>query len=252
MLETSLKIMKSSQPFFCYQIYDYLQRKDEVKVHTVPDVPNTFIFQRGENLTFYGHKATVENLFKQIKPDLDEGTRYEIHFQNHHITSIKSLFDDFDFIDDTVNYSDGFNRLQAMVLEKTNFMPKRQVKSGKRISAELLKHFDPDLVEYAESGVVYGIIEDTDLISVCPVPYIYKDENYSFAILHNIYTNEKHRQKGYATGSVRAALNFLFTRKIIKSVYTHVDEENPGAHMLEKIGFEATGDLWLGARCFLK
>ncbi len=252
MLETSLNIIKSSPAFFCYQLYDYLQRKDEITVHMIPEVPNTFIFQREHYLTFYGHKATIETLFKKIAPDLDPSTRYEIYFQNHHITSIRSLLDDFDYIDDTVQYPDNFNSLHSMVLEKTNFMPKRQVKSGKRISPDLLKHFDPELVEYAESGVVYGIIEDTELISVCPVPYIYKDNNYSFAILHGIYTNEQYRHKGYATGSVRAALNFLFTRKIIKSVYTLVDEENPGVQMLEKIGFEATGDQWLGARCFLK
>ena len=247
-----LSIFNSNPSLFCYQLYDYLAQADHVKIHSLPDAPNTFIFQYKHYLTFYGHKATLETLFKKISADLDASIRYEILFQNHHITSIKALFDDFDFIDDTVNYSDGFNRLQSMMLEKTNFMPKRSLKSGKRISADLLSHFDPDLIDYANSGVVYGIIEDTDLISVCPVPFIYKDDSYSFAIIHGVYTNEKFRHKGYATGSVRAALNFLFTRKIIKSIYLLVDEENPAVSMFEKIGFEADGNQWLGARCFLR
>ena len=252
MVEEFIKIFNSMPALFCYQLYDTLQRKDEIQIHSSPEAPNTFIFQREHYLTFYGHKATLESLFKTISDTLDPATRYEIYFQNHHITSIKGLFGDFDYIDETVSYPDNFNRMQSMVLEKTNFVPKRHLKSGKRISTDLLKHFDPDLVDYANSGVVYGIIEDTDLISVCPAPYICKNDMYSFAILHGIYTNERFRHKGYATGSVRAALNFLFTRKIIKSVYTLVDEENFGVQMLEKIGFEATGDQWLGARCFLK
>ena len=247
-----LRIFNSAQPLFCYQLYNYLDRQDQVKVHTLPDVPNTFIFEFKHYLTFYGHKATLETLFKKISGDLDPSTRYEILFQNHHITSIKSFFDDFDYTDDTVTYPDNFNRMQPMVLEKTNFVPKRHLKVGKKLPPELLTHFDQDLVQYAETGVVYGIIEDAELISVCPVPFMHKDDNYSFAILHDIRTNEKFRRKGYATGSVRAALNFLFTRKIIKSVYVVIDEQNPGGKMLEKIGFEATGDQWLGARCFLK
>ena len=252
MNDEPIKIFHSAPALFCYQIYSYLQHPDQIKIHTLQEAPNTFIFQRENYLTFYGHKGTIETLFKKIAPDLDPATRYEIYFQNHHITSIQTLFNDFDYIDDSVTYADNFNRLQSMILEKTNFIPKRHLKSGKRIPADLLKHFDPDLVDYANSGVVYGIIEDAELISVCPVPYIFKDDTYSFAILHGIYTNEKFRRKGYATGSVRAALNFLFTRKIIKSVYVLVDEENPGVQMMEKIGFEATGDQWLGARCFLK
>ena len=245
-----LRILNSSPSFFSYQLFDYLAHPEQVTIHSSPEAPNTFILEYKHYLTFYGHKATLETLLKQI--ELDESTRYQIFIQNHHIASIKSFFDDFDFIDDTVNYSDGFNRLQSMTLEKTNFLPKRALKSGKKITADLLKHFDPDLVDYATSGVVYGIIEDTDLISVCPAPFIYKDANYSFAILHGIYTNEKYRRKGYATGSIRAALNFLFTRKIIKSVYILVDEENPAVSMFEKIGFEADGNQWLGARCFVK
>lgn len=251
-MDQILSIFNANQSFFCYQLYDYLAQSDQIKIHSIPEAPNTFIFQYKHYLTFYGHKATLESLFKKIHSDLDPSTRYEIYFQNHHITSIKGFFDDFDFIDEAVDYSDGFNRLQPMILEKTNFMPKRALKSGKRISGELLTHFDPDLVDFANSGVVYGIIEDTDLISVCPVPIIYKDDFYSFAIIQGVYTNERFRHKGYATGSVRAALNFLFTRKIIKSVYLLVDEENPAVAMFEKIGFEADGNQWLGARCFLK
>ena len=251
-LETFNKIFHSQQSLFCYQLYNYLEKQDQVKIHSLPDTPNTFIYEYKHYLTFYGHKGTIETLFKKIAPTLDPSTRYEINFQNHHITSINSFFSDFDYIDDSVTYSDNFNRLQSMSLEKTNFIPKRHLKSGRRIPEELLKHFDAELAEYSQSGVVYGIIEDAELISVCPVPYIYKDDNYSFAILHNVYTNEKFRRKGYATGSVRAALNFLFTRKIIKSVYVVADEENPGVKMLEKIGFEPSGDQWLGARCFLK
>lgn len=250
--ESIIKILNSSQPLFCYQLYNYLQKQDQVKIHALPDTPNTFIYEYKHYLTFYGHKGTIETLFKKVAPSLDPSTRYEINFQNHHITSIKTFFDDFDYIDDSVTYADNYNRLQSMSLDKTNFIPKRHLKSGRRLPEELLKHFNQELVDYATSGVVYGIIEDAELISVCPVPFIHKDDNYSFAILHGIYTDEKFRRKGYATGSVRAALNFLFTRKIIKSVYVVVDEENPGVKMLEKIGFEPTGDQWLGARCFLK
>jgi GNAT superfamily N-acetyltransferase len=252
MTKELLRIFHSSPSLFSYQLFNFLQRRDQVQIHTLPDNPNTFIFQYKHYLTFYGHKGTIEVLLKNISSSLDESTRYEILFQNHHITSIQAFFGDFDYIDDSVTYSDSFNRLQSMTLEKANFVPRRHLKSGKRIPAELLDHFDPDLVEYANTGVIYGIIEDAELISVCPVPFIHKDDTYSFAILHGIYTNERFRRKGYATGSVRAALNFLFTRKIIKSVYLLVDEENPGKKMFEKIGFESNENQWLGARCFKK
>ena len=78
-----------------------------------------------------------------------------------------------------------------VILSKPNFTPKRHLKAGKRIRPDLLDHFDPELKEFAEHGIVYGIIEDAELISVCPVPFIYQEADLSFAIIHNIYTNEK-------------------------------------------------------------
>lgn len=249
-----LKIFNSFQGFFCYQLFYFLTDKENVKVFTNPDQPNTFILKYQDMITTYGHKGTVEQLLNTIikENELEEGTRYRLLFQNHHLKSIQLVFDDFDFIEDSVSYNDGINRLQIMMLDKNRFIPKRQLKSGKRIKAELLESFDPTLAEYAKTGVVYGIIEDTNLISAAPVPFIYKDPEYSFAILHNVFTKEEKRNKGYATGSIRAALNFLFTRKVIKQVYMAIDEQNIGFSMLEKIGFESTGGEWLATFCFLK
>lgn len=252
MNENVLRIINANQAMFCYQLYYHLNSKDKIKIHSIQEQPNTFIFQYENLLTTYGHKATVEKLLSKLSKEIDGGTRYQVLFQHHHLKSISAVFQDFDFIEESVNHKDGINRLQVMQLEKSQFLPKRQLKSGKRIKAELLEHFDPDLAEYAKTGVVYGIIEDTELISVCPVPFIHKDFNYSFAILHEIYTKEVKRKKGYATGSVRAALNFLFTRKAIKNVYIAIDEDNVGVNMLEKIGFERTGGEWLGSYAFLK
>lgn len=250
--QSILSIIKSNQGLFCYQFYFFLTDKEKVKIHSNPDHPNTFIWHYKDMLAFYGHKATLEQLLKEYREKLDDSTRYLILFQNHQISSIQQNFSDFDFIEDSVPHNDGINRLQIMAMNKADFLPKRQLKSGKRIKAEIAEQFDPDLAEYAKTGVVYGIIENAKLMSVCPVPYIYKGFNYSFAILHNIYTHEAKRKKGYATGSVRSALNYLFTRKIIKNVYVLIDEQNVGKKMLEKIGFESTGGEWLGTYCFLK
>ena len=247
-----LRIIKSSQGIFCYQLYYYLTDKDKTKIHSNPDQPNTFILHYNDIMTLYGHKGTIEKLLKEYSKNLDHSKRFLLLFQNHHISIVQKYFDNFDFIEEAVPYDDGINRFQVLMLDKSNFVPKRQLKSGKRIKSELLEHFDPDLAEFARTGVVYGIIHDTELISVCPVPFIYKDLNHSFAILHNIYTKEDKRKKGYATGSIRSALNFLFTRKIIKKVYILIDEQNVGMKMLEKIGFEQVGGEWLGSNCFLK
>lgn len=254
-----LKILSNTPELFSFQLYYYLNHKDTISIYTTPEAPNTFIlmfkdilFEDKCYITAYGHKATIEALLKSLVLNLDHSTRYELLFQHHHLATIKYFFDDFDFIDESATHSDNINRLQAMSIEKANFVPKRHLRTGKKLTPELLEHFDPDLLLYANSGVVYGIIEDAELISVAPVPFIYKSNDYSFAIIHNFFTNEKYKRKGYATGAIRAALNFLFTRKIIKSVYLLVDEQNPAVKMLEKIGFETSSSQWLGARAFLK
>lgn len=236
---------------FCYQRYRYFTNPSEVTIHRHPDQPNTFVYQYDSFLTTYGHKGTVELILADLTKNLDPATRYEVTFQNHHLPSIQKYFGDFDLIDEAGDEREGINQLLTMQLDKASFTPRRQLKTGKRIEGEMLGHFDPDLEEYAQTGVVYGIIEDAELISAAPVPFIRKEGKDSFAILHGVYTNERYRQKGYATGSVRAALNFLFTRKIIRSVFVWVDEENPGVEMYRKIGFESAG-MWLGTNCFLR
>lgn len=251
-----LSIANQNSAQFAYQLYHVLNQSENVEIFQSPDNQNTFIYKYKNYLTTYGHKGTVEKLLSQLigKNIIDKGTRWEITFQNHHRTIINSLFDDFDFIEEFGGGNDAIsNNLQTMELQKSNFTPRRQLKAGKKIRADLLDHFDQDLKNIVErGGYVYGVLEDTELKSVCPVPYIYKDSSISFAVLHGIKTNEKYRKKGYATGSVRAALNFLFTRKTIKSIFLWVDEDNfPAVHMFEKIGFESVGN-WIGTRCFLK
>ncbi|MHA2363407.1 MAG: GNAT family N-acetyltransferase [Candidatus Hodarchaeales archaeon] len=246
-----LSVANQNQAQFAFQLYRVLTHPEKVKIYQIEEQPNTFVYIYKHYLTTYGHKGTIEDILNKLTKTelLETNTRYEITFQHHHLPSIRKFFGDFDIIEE-LGGSGEFNHLIAIELNKTNFTPKRLLKSGKRIKSDLLDHFDPELKELVENGYVYGIIQDTELISVCPIPFIYKNELYSFAILHQIFTAEAHRQKGFATGSTRSALNFIFTRQIIKAAYAWVDEDNPAVHMFEKMGFEQAGH-WIGTRCFL-
>lgn len=255
-LQNFLSITSKNQAQFAFQFYRVLTQPERLKIYQIPNQSGTFLICYKNFLTFYGHKGTISELLYNVynQGKLDRTTRWEILFQNHHRTVISNYFDDFDIIEEAGGEG-SYNNLVAMSLNKSNFTPKRQLKTGKRIRSDLLDHFeefDPNLKDIADKGgYIYGILEDTELKSIASIPFVYKKDNISFAILHNVYTKEKYRNKGYGTGSVRSALNFLFTRKAIKSVYLWVDEANPAIHIFKKIGFEHAGN-WIGTRCFLK
>ena len=121
---------------------------------------------------------------------------------------------------------------------------------------ETLKEIAPDMVEEnpeLTEGFIYGIIEDAELVSIAPAPYIISRPQVSFAMLKNVWTKEALRGQGYATGTVRSMLNFLFTRKAIKSVYCWVEENNePAMNLFKGIGFQETTLTWMGTRGFVK
>jgi GNAT superfamily N-acetyltransferase len=243
-----LAVKQNLLPQFSFHLYLIIKKPNEIYMESKND---TFLFLHKNHLTTYGHLGTVQTLLtKHISFEI--GDRFELYFPSHHLPAIQSRFEDFELLDETGTGT--FNNLVCLSLDKSQFVPKRQVKNGKRLKNEVLVELDRDLASKAEDGIVYGIIENGELVSVAPVPYIIERERLSYAIIQDIWTREDFRGQRYATGSVRSILNFLFTRKAIKSVFCWVEENNePAMKLFQRIGFQRTSiQDWVGTLGFVK
>ncbi|MHA1983242.1 MAG: GNAT family N-acetyltransferase [Candidatus Hodarchaeales archaeon] len=243
-----LAVKQNLLPQFSFHLYLVIKKPTEV---TMVSKEGTLLFQYENHLTTYGHLGTVQLLLAK-HPSFEIGDRYEIYFPSHHLPAIQSRFEDFELIDEAG--SGTFNNLICLSLDKSQFLPRRQAKNGKRLKSDSLAEFDPDLASKAEDGIVYGIIENGDLVSIAPVPYIIERPQLTYAIIQDIWTREDLRGQGYATGSVRSVLNFLFTRKAIKNVFCWVEERNePAMKLFQRIGFQkASIQDWVGTYGFVK
>ena len=239
-----LRLAKANPAQFCYHLFHVAKHPTEANILRKE---GSFVFTSEKNrVTTYGHLATVQQLLRKFS--FENGGLYEIYFPSHHLPVVEARFDNLELIDETGKGN--YNTFLCLSLEKTQFIPKRQTKNGKKIDPELLADFDGKFKRYAEEGLVYGIVEEK-IVSLAPIPYIL-DVPLSYGILQDIWTEESHRKQGYATGTVRSILNFLFTRRGSKAAYCWVEEQNPAKHMLERIGFQNTGLLWNAARGIAK
>ena len=242
------RLAEGNMAQFCYQYCWTLLKADQIQVLSND---GTFIFKLGSHVTTYGHLATIQTLLRKFPFDI--GERVTIIFPSHHLPAIQSRFEDFALLDESETTSGNFSHIRCLSLDRSNFVPKRQAKTAKSIKPDLLEQlqFDPELIEYVKEGLAYGIIEDTELISIAIAPYIIKDMNQSFAVLHYVWTKEEFRNKGYGTGSLRSILNFLITRKTIKNIYTWTGNDKC-FRMFEKAGFIQTGTEWTATLAFVK
>ncbi|KKK56553.1 hypothetical protein LCGC14_3063360, partial [marine sediment metagenome] len=225
---------------FSFHLYLVIKKPDEVSMVSKEE---TFLFVYNDHITTYGHLATVQSLLTK-HPTLKIGDRVKLYFPSHHSPAIEARFEDLD----------DFSNLICLYLDKSLFVPKRQTKPGKRIKLDQLRELNPDLAELSKDGIVYGSIENNELVSIAPIPFIIEMQQLSYAFMEGVWTKEDLRGNGYATGSVRSILNFLFTRKAIRTVFCWVDEKNePAMKLFERIGFQAaTAQEWVTTQGFVK
>ncbi len=222
-----LEIAKKDLAKYCFMVWDYFYTPDIFQAEVI-----------GSTLRCtYGHHNLIHG---KINPDIflniDNRGEVVISTDLEWIPSIKEHFTDLKQLDASGDES-SFNTFLCMELSKKDFQVKKKYLSRK------LTQDDQELVSmnrkiHMNSGVGgVGILENESIVACGFAPHVVMNENFSFAIIRDVWTRPSYRGKGYGYDVSSKICEIAFEEGVEK-IFLWVEENNKAAvHIYEKIGF---------------
>ncbi len=226
---------------FCFMVWDYFT------------IPKLFDFYGSESscLCHYGnhyllHGIPNEEILEKIRNKGEFVVAYDGVWRNLIIENFINLR----LVDNSAGNS-VYNTFLCMELSKDNFSLKKEYKS-REITDE-----DFDLLSLKQQIHVqkgFGgtcIVEENTLIGCAFAPHVVNKNDFSFAIIRDVWVDKSHRNKGYGYDLTASLCKYIFNQDI-ERIFLWVEKNNiPAVKIYNKMGFLAKEQV-LGNLCQLR
>ena len=226
--EFFLKIAEENLARYCFLVWDFFTFPEYVRL----DLNENTLRSTYEEYTFlYGPPSEV------ILENFNPRGELILSFDTDWIPYIEKYFTDFSLLVQ-VEEETKFNTFLCMHLVKDQFKPKEN-----HISSEITEdvgrkmHYKRQLHLSRGFGGV-GIFENDTLVGCGFAPHVVQNENFSFAIVRDIWVKPDSRNKGFGYDLSSKICEVSF-KKGVKSIFLWVEERNyPAVKIYEKLGFQ--------------
>lgn len=222
-----LKIAKENLAKYCFMVWDY---------YYTPNIFQVEVINSTLRCTYGHHNLIYGKINPDIFSSIDNRGEVLISADLEWMPSIEEHFIDLKLVDPSWE-KNTYNSFLCMELSKKDFQAKKEYLSRK------LNQDDQKLVSmnrkiHMNSGVGgVGIIENDVLIACAFAPHVVMNENFSFAILRDIWTMPSHRGKGFGYDVSMRICDIAFEEGVEK-IFLWVEENNKTAvHVYDKMGF---------------
>ncbi len=226
---------------FCFMVWDYFT------------IPKLFDFYGSESscLCHYGnhyllHGIPNEEILEKIRNKGEFVVAYDGVWRNLVIHN----FINHRLVDNSAGNS-VYNTFLCMELSKDNFSLKKGYKSRE------ITEDDFDLLSLKQQIHVqkgFGgtcIVKDNILIGCAFAPHVVNKNDFSFAIIRDVWVDKSRRNKGYGYDLTSLLCKYIFNQDI-ERIFLWVEKSNiPAVKIYNKIGF-FTSERVLGNICQLK
>lgn len=215
---------------FCFMVWDY---------YFTPEVFELEVLDKTIRCTYGQHTLISGSVKKDILKGISSKGENVISFEKEWFSVINSHFKDFRLLDPTwdKNY---YNTFLCMELSKSEFIGKENHLS-RRMEEEDRKYVDINRKIHMSNGFGgVGIIEDEQLLSCAFAPHVVQNNEFSFAIIRDVWTRPNFRGRGFGKDVSSKMCEVAFSEGV-KQIYLWVEENNVNAvRIYDKMGFKTT------------
>ncbi len=223
-----LKIAEANLARYCFLVWDFFTFPEFVKLGLIE---NTLRSTYEQHTFLYGPPR--EKILQNFNP-IGE---LVLSFDADWIPYIEKYFTDFNLLVQ-VEEKTKFNTFLCMQLHEDQFKPKEN-----HISSEITEdvrrkmHYKRQLHLSRGFGGV-GILENDILVGCGFSPHVVQNENFSFAIVRDIWVKPDRRNKGFGYDLSSKICEVAF-KKGVKTIFLWVEERNyPAVKIYKKLGFQ--------------
>ncbi|MHA1221812.1 MAG: GNAT family N-acetyltransferase [Candidatus Heimdallarchaeaceae archaeon] len=228
-----LKIAQENLAKFCFMVWDYFTFPDYFKVEHINS--SLLCIYDSHNLLFGEPK-------QELIDKIESNKEIVISFDSKWLKLILENFKNFKLIDNS-GEKGIFNTFFCMRLQKNEFKAKGDHFSEKLTEKEekLLPIQRRIHLSRGMGGV--GIIHNNRIVACAFAPHVTKNENFSYAIVRDVWTYPEERKKGYGYDVSSKICEEVFKQEI-KDIYLYVEKNNfPAVRIYEKLGFKVEDEV---------